>query len=340
MLNCERVGIVLATYSPNLGYLRQQLDSIRAQTWSQWVCHIVDDASPPAIQRAIAAMAQTDPRFVCHFHTDNRNVYHNFERGLRYVETDPTLTTLAFADQDDIWQAHKLETLLRTLHSEGALLVHSDLELIDARDRSLHPSVWAFEGRYPERLTTELLLLRNTVTGCTMLFRRSLLSAILPFPPQSVVRWHHDHWVALAAAQSGTIAHVRLPLVQYRQHAANIVGALKRTGTLQQEFQQWLNKGFQVKLHSYQIHRDLSRAFYQRFGICSNEYDTPLLAGKASSHSTNPFDPPQPDWGLNLLRLGWQGYRTNYCPAGITVRLWLGKFLADLSRLRFRSKFG
>ena len=185
MLASNKVGVILATYNPNLIFLRNQLDSIRAQTWPHWVCHIVDDASQAEIQAAIFEMAQTDPRFVCHFHPENLNVYHNFERGLRYLETDPTLTAIAFADQDDIWRVSKLETLLRVLDLEKAVLVHSDLELMNAVGQPLHPSVWAFEGRHPERLTPELLLLRNAITGCTMLFRRSLLPAILPFPPPS-----------------------------------------------------------------------------------------------------------------------------------------------------------
>lgn len=336
MLHRDQVGIVLATYNPNLVYLRQQLDSIRLQTWPHWVCHIVDDASDPVMQTAIAAMAQSDPRFVCHFHDANRNAYHNFERGLRYIEADPTLTTVAFADQDDIWHADKLAILLKALNTANALLAHSDLALIDADNHLIHPSAWAFEGRCPECLTAELLLLRNTVTGCASLFRASLLPAILPFPSQTTVGWYHDHWVALAAAQCGTIAHIRKPLVQYRQHTANVVGALNQTGTLHRELQLWLRKGLRIRLRSYQIHCGLSQAFHQRFAAATANQSERAAVDQALRQSSDPFKPHQIDWGVNLLRLGWRGYRANYCPAGITARLWLGKLGHDMGQLAKR----
>ena len=140
------------------------------------------------------------------------------------------------------------------------------------------------------------------------------------------------------AAHAGAIAHVRIPLVRYRQHTANTVGALQETGSLRREFQLWLSKGLRIKLSSYGVHRDLSQAFYQRIGQCTGQYDRqPINEQPVNEDSplktTNPFDPQQIDWGLGLLKLGLKGYQTNYCPAGITLRLWLGKFLADVGRL-------
>lgn len=331
-LSHEKIGIILATYNPNLDFLKKQLKSIQEQTFSQWICHIIDDKSQPYIHLAIAEIVKDDNRFICHFHNKNVGSYHNFERGLNYIKADSTLTAIAFADQDDIWHPAKLKILLIALNYEQQIIVHSDLALIDASDKLLYSSVWSFEGRHPEKLTPEILLLRNTITGCTMLFRTSLLDVILPFPTQTRGHWYHDHWIALIATALGSIGHVRTPLVQYRQHGANVVGALQNTGTLCREVRLWVNKGLKIKLKSYGVHRDLSYAFYQRLYRNNSEY---LKQSNLSEYlkKRNPFDHRKIDGGLAILKLGWHAYCVGYCPPGITLRLWLGKLLSDIFNL-------
>ncbi len=58
------VAICLATYNPPLGLLARQLDSIRAQTHSNWVCLISDDCSRPDRFEAIQELVAGDRRFV------------------------------------------------------------------------------------------------------------------------------------------------------------------------------------------------------------------------------------------------------------------------------------
>lgn len=317
------IGILLATYCPNEAFLKSQLESIREQTWSRWVCHIVDDASPADTQAMIQRLTLGDDRFVPHFHRENVNSYRNFERGLRYVQKDPSITDIAFADQDDVWHPEKLSTLLAALDRDKTLLAHSDLALIDATGQRLHQSVWQYEGRQPEKLDLTLLLLRNTVTGCTLLFRRELLRHILPFPTQDYPGdWYHDHWIALVACQIGHISHVREPLVEYRQHGNNTVGAQKQTGTIRRELSLLLKKKFRLTRKSYRIHRDLSQAFYHRFYPHSHHA------------KLNPFSDEHWDFGLRILRLGLRSLLSGYGAEGITLRLVVNKFVFDALRVR------
>jgi glycosyltransferase involved in cell wall biosynthesis len=322
MLAQERIGIVLATYNPNSSYFRQQIASIQAQTWQNWVCHLVDDCSAIESQQMIQALVSHDDRFICHFHTQNLNSYHNFERGLQYVATDSTITAIAFADQDDIWQPNKLEVSLETLRTEQALLVHSDLELIDGSDRTLHASAWEFESRQPEKLTAELLLLRNSVTGCSILFCASLLPSVLPFPPQAQVHWYHDVWVAIVAAQLGKVAHIRQSLIRYRIHSSNAVGVVKDAGKFYRELIVWLSKKCRVTGKSYLIHRNLSQAFYLRFQQQTNP------------QWRDPFSDRHLDFGLGILHLAWRSWKAGYGSEGIALRIWVLKVLFDFKKLR------
>lgn len=319
----EKIGIVLAIYNPNLQHLEQQLKSIQGQSWSEWICHICDDASQVNLRDFLSQYSQQDRRFICHFHQENVGVNRNFERGLEYLQNDPEITHIAFCDQDDIWQETKLIKLLKALKTEKSILAHSDLEIINSQGEKIHSSVWQYENRQPEKLNSKLLLLRNTVTGCTIMFQSSLLPHILPFPQQNKpIGWYHDHWVALVAAHYGKITHVREALVKYRQHNKNAVGAQKDTGTIRQEIILWLGKKSHLTLKSYKVHLNLSNAFYQRF------------YPQANQKKINPFSERRLDFGLSILKLGIHSTLMGYNSQGNTLRLVVNKFVFDCFKIK------
>ncbi|WP_414526883.1 glycosyltransferase family 2 protein [Nodularia chucula] len=322
MQSVEKIGIVLATYNPNPEYFEKQINSIKNQSYKNWICHIVDDCSLTKYQVGIKKLIAYDPRFICHFHSDNLNHYYNFERGLQYCVEDQSITAIALADQDDIWRSDKLTVLLEKLRLESAVLVHSDLELIDSHDKTTHPSAWEFEGRKPEKLSPQFLLLRNVITGCSLLFCTSLLPQILPFPPQSQIGWYHDWWIALVAAHQGKIAHIHQPLVRYRIHNANNVGVVQDSGKLHRELLHLFRKNFQIAGNGYVVHRDLSQAFYNRFYAEINQ----------SSYS-NPFDDQKIDFGVNIFRLFYQSLAIGYNSEGVALRVGLLKIIFDIKKI-------
>jgi len=318
-----KVGIVLATYNCDRTYFKQQIDSIKAQTIANWVCLITDDGSSPDIQDFIQTETVDDARFTYYVQPQNLGAYHNFEYGIQYFSHRFDVTHLAFADQDDIWHPQKLAILLREIESQDALLAHSDLELIDGSGHRLHPSVWEYEQRRPENLNPKLLLLRNSVTGCTVMIRRDLIPDLLPFPKQySSTAWYHDHWMALVAAQRGNIAHIRQPLVKYRQHGENVVGAREFAGTIRVEIEEWLAKKGRLTLKSYSIHEALSRVFYQRFY-------PPKVARKL-----NPIPENKIDFGWPILKLGIYSCMKGYGARGCALRLWVNKFVLDCLKVK------
>jgi glycosyltransferase involved in cell wall biosynthesis len=333
----EKIGIVLATYNPQLEYFEKQIESIKNQSWQNWICYIVDDCSHPEYQVSIQKIVADDSRFICHFHNENLNHYQNFERGLKYCIEDPIedpiqnskITAICFCDQDDIWQPEKLKVSLEQLRLQNAVLVHSDLELINNQDQTIHPSAWNFEGRNPEQLSPELLLLRNVVTGCSLLFCTSLLDDILPFPPQDEIKWYHDWWVAIVASQKGKIVHISQPLIRYRIHASNSVGVMSDAGKFYREFFVWVTKKFRITGKSYLIHRNLSQAFYNRF------------KRQLAPNWFNPFDDKRLDFGLGILQLAYKSLQVGYNSEGIALRIWVLKVLFDINRTKnlFNHKF-
>jgi len=73
-----------------------------------------------------------------------------------------------------------------------------------------------------------VLLLHNTVVGCTVAINRALIDVAAPLPRGSA----HDWWLALCAASTGVIRSTGTPTVKYRQHSSQAIGARARRGFL------------------------------------------------------------------------------------------------------------
>jgi SAM-dependent methyltransferase len=215
-----KVAVCLATYRPAAAALAAQLDSLRAQTHPNWVCVVCDDGSPAESVALIRELIAGDERFT--LVTGERNVgfYRNFERALRSAPEDAT--AIALCDQDDVWDADKLATLVARLADPAVTLAYHDMRLIDADGADIAPSFW--DRRVNQWRDLSALLMLNTVTGAASLVRADVVrDLVLPFPPGSPSAFH-DQWLAACALAAGRIDFVDRPLQSYRQHAGNVTG--------------------------------------------------------------------------------------------------------------------
>jgi hypothetical protein len=107
----------------------------------------------------------------------------------------------------------------------------SDAEIVDANLKPMGHRLWdvvRFGPREQERVrrgeSVSLLLRRNVATGATLAFKSEFRKLILPIPKG----WVHDGWIALLIAATGKLLFSPQPLIQYRQHSRNQIGAVKR----------------------------------------------------------------------------------------------------------------
>jgi hypothetical protein len=218
----------MATYEPDPGLLRAQIDSLRAQTDERWICVISDDGSSPDRVAQIEAAIAGDTRFTLSHAADRIGFYGNFERALRMAPAEAEL--IALCDQDDRWHPDKLATLRAALGS--AVLAYSDQRLVDRDGRVLRETLW--KGRRNNHTDIASMLVANTVTGAATLFRREVADLALPFPEPPGMRFH-DHWVALVALAAGDVAYVDRPLYDYVQHAGAVFGDVTQGGPRPQQ---------------------------------------------------------------------------------------------------------
>ncbi len=121
----------------------------------------------------------------------------------------------------------------------------------------------------------------------------------------------------MIAAANGKIAHIRTPLIQYRQHPSNRVGAAKNVGKLHREFIIWMSHKFRVTGNSYLAYASVEQALLQR--LDQAKFDS-------SKYTV--------DFGYKFIYLWFYSQFTGYGVGGVAVRLFLLKLIQDFQVLR------
>lgn len=213
-----RVVICMATYNPPPTLFAAQIDSLLAQTHTNWICIISDDGTANEDYDRLRYRLGADPRFHIVQNRERLNFYRNFEQCLRLVPSDADF--VALCDQDDVWQPGKLAALLAGFDGQTRL-VYSDARIVNADGAVRSETFWV--GRRNNYTDLATLMVANTVTGAACMIRADLLDDILPFP-EPVGPMFHDHWIGLMALFTGRIGYIDQPLYDYVQHADGVIG--------------------------------------------------------------------------------------------------------------------
>jgi len=218
----ERVAVLLSTHN-GAPFLEAQLRSLLAQTHRDWVLYWRDDGSSDDTQRLAAEFAAElgAGRFVTVPGERRVGTAASFLTLLRVAHADGH-AIMAFADQDDVWLPEKLARgvagLAASRRETPALYCARQL-LVDADLRRLAVS-FPFRRRpgFPAALT------QNIATGCTIMLNRP--AAALLCASRAPAGCMHDWWCyLLVAGAGGHILADREPVVLYRQHDRNLIGA-------------------------------------------------------------------------------------------------------------------
>ncbi|MEZ4252191.1 MAG: glycosyltransferase [Polyangiales bacterium] len=149
----------------------------------------------------------------------------NCERALAAVQTE----WVAFCDQDDVWMPRKLELQAQELE-RGADMCVTNATIVDAELRPIGTNLSQKELDYVRRRGLLPALFRyNLAQNATIVARTELVRRVMPTPAGV----SFDAWVAFAlAALSHRVVLLEEPLLLYRQHGANQLGAGRGLGVL------------------------------------------------------------------------------------------------------------
>lgn len=222
------ITIIMATYNGQ-EYIQEQLESIKNQTYKEWKLIVRDDGSKDKTVEIIKKFARKTKNEVIIKVNEkpSGSAKKNFSLLLQDVKNDPYIM---FADQDDIWKKDKIEVTYNAMINaekeygkETPVLVHGDVDVIDASGNILADSMFRLSHIDADAVLSKLII-QNNVTGCTMMLNKSLSNGIVKYLADDRVIMH-DYFAALYASVFGKIIVIKKPLLSYRQHGDNSVGA-------------------------------------------------------------------------------------------------------------------
>nr|MDQ3805842.1 glycosyltransferase family 2 protein [Acidobacteriota bacterium] len=220
-------SVAMCTYN-GARFVAEQLASVAAQTRPPGELVVCDDGSTDETRELVGEFAARAP-FPVRLFVNERNLgsTRNFGRAIALCAGD----LIALSDQDDIWHPEKLEKLASRFAARPSVgLVFTDAELVDERLRPTGRRLWDSVGFGPRQRrlvrrgrALDVLLPGWSVTGATMAFRAAFKRLVLDIPDDLALI--HDGWIALMVAAVSDVDFIAEPLIQYRQHPRQQVGA-------------------------------------------------------------------------------------------------------------------
>jgi glycosyltransferase involved in cell wall biosynthesis len=206
-----RLSVLIPSYGHE-AYLRQAIESVQAQTWTDWEIVLVDDRSPDGSWALAQELAASEPRLKVHQNEANLGSYGTQQEALNRAEGE----LIAVLNSDDFWAPDKLAAQVSLLdeHPEAAAcFVHGVPCLADGTpvpEAPVWPDRAGRAARYGGSLAHE-----NRILASGVVFRRQGLRF------HTSLRYSGD-WAALIEANMrGPLVSSAETLTFWRQHDTN-----------------------------------------------------------------------------------------------------------------------
>ena len=229
----EKIIILMATYNGE-NFIEEQLDSVLDQSFTDFSLFAGDDGSTDGTRKILERYKEKL--------SDRVNLFYNeYPVGVRKNFLNLLSSALdkaeyfMFCDQDDVWDKDKIKLTLKTMKvmekrygKKTPLLVYTDLSICDEKLTVISPSMRKASG-FDNINSLARLLVENKVTGNTVMINSALARLALRTPVEELAQniEGHDRYLALLACCTGRTAYIDIPLVRYRQHSKNLLGAKK-----------------------------------------------------------------------------------------------------------------
>ena len=216
----DRVDIVLATYNGE-SYIAEQLDSIIQQTHTNWKLIVRDDGSKDTTKEILKQYSLKDNRILI-IEDNDGNL--GFNKNFLNLLSKASAKYISICDQDDVWLPEKVFLSLekiKEIENFGITpaLVHCDAMLVDSNLKILSERWIGSRGNV---IGIHGLVFSNCVQGAASMINESLKTIAL----NEISETHYDYHLALLALFRGQRLYIEQPLLKYRQHGKNIIGAV------------------------------------------------------------------------------------------------------------------
>lgn len=215
-----RVSVIIPTFNC-VAFLGSAIDSVLAQTYTDYEIIVVDDGSTDGTRECIAKYGAR----VKYFHQSNQGVSAARNLALDHA----TGEFIAYLDADDIWCPGKLEAQVGYLDSHQECgLVHTEVSVIDEDSRIIHACFNRETGRsVPRGKCLNDLLQRCHIQTLTVMERRSWSDRAGPFDLRLPVAQDYMHWIMLVIA-GAEVGYLDQPLGMYRWRQGSLMSSQSR----------------------------------------------------------------------------------------------------------------
>jgi len=203
-------SVIVANYN-NGRYLSFLVDSLKAQTYSNWELLIADDASTDDSVDYIRKIASEDSRIKWVQHDENRGAGATFKSAMDISEGE----IIGMLGADDALEPDTLATMAEAhkKYPEASVITSKAYDCDDSMQKT---GLCDISGKQPEGVS----FIHDIKVSNFITFKRSKYKATLGFDPEQ--RRAVDHDLLLKLEEVGTIEFVEKPLYLYRRHAMGI----------------------------------------------------------------------------------------------------------------------
>ncbi len=222
------ISVALCTYNGER-HIEQQIRSILVQTTPVDEIVVCDDGS---IDQTVSIVEKiktsTNVNIRIHINPSSLGVCGNFEKAIKLCEGD----IVFLSDQDDFWYKDKVEKICDYFQrNQKKSVVFTNADLVDVDGNNLGITAFDCYGLDEvgiKRFDADPLLVYfcgNRALGCSIAFRSSTKSWILPLVNDDPI-YLHDDQIAIKAIERHQLGHIDERLFAYRQHSNQERGLL------------------------------------------------------------------------------------------------------------------
>ena len=200
------VTIIMPAYNSEK-YLKDAIESVKAQTYQDWELFIIDDCSSDRTRILAEELAKTDERIVVEHNRENIGVAKTRNHGVKKAESD----WVAFLDSDDMWTPDKLEKQIKLSEKIAtAKLIFTGSGFIKENGEKID-----YILHVPERINRKELLKQNLISCSSVLIKRDLM---LKYPMAEKEMIHEDFasWLRILVEEKYAYG-IDEPLLIYRR---------------------------------------------------------------------------------------------------------------------------
>ena len=203
------VSVIMPSFNAER-YIAEAIDSVIAQTVTDWELIVVDDASTDATAAIVAHYRQRDSRIRLISQQSNQGAANARNRGLDAARGE----LIAFIDSDDVWHPEKTAKQVAVMERQQADISYT------AYERVRKPHQRGAVVSVPDRIEYHTLLCRCVIGCSTALVRRATCGAVRMPPIKR--RQDHGYWLELLRGGSRTAVGINEALVRYRLHRGSL----------------------------------------------------------------------------------------------------------------------